>query len=346
MPFETPSLPVLINRTQGDLAGDSLRQSDAQVLARTLSGAAFGLYGYLDWIAEQILPDTADETTLERIAALRLHQPRKAAQSASGSVSYTAAAGAVLDAGTLLQTSDGRSYTVTVGGTTNGGTNTAQIQALDAGSLGNADAGLTLFPVQPVQGIGNTFTVLDPGLSGGVAAESVESLRARVIRSYRIIPNGGSAADYETWALECPGITRAWCRGSYLGPGTVGLFVMRDDDPVPLPDDGQLALVQAYIDPLRPVTAELHVLAPVLVPVTYTLRLIPDTSAIRAAVVAQLQDLHDREGGLGETLLLTHIAESISSAGGEQDHLLVSPSADVPAATNQLLTFGGCVWLQ
>jgi len=345
MPFETPSLPVLIKRTQGDLAGDSLRQSDAQVLARTLSGAAFGLYGYLDWIAEQILPDTADETTLERIAALRLHQPRKAAQAASGSVSFTAAAGAVLDAGTLLQTSDGRSYTVTLGGATSSGTNTAQIQALDAGSLGNADAGLTLFPVQPVQGIGNTFTVLDPGLTGGVAAESTESLRARVIRSYRIIPNGGSAADYETWALECPGITRAWCRGSYLGPGTVGLFVMRDDDPVPLPDAGQLALVQAYIDPLRPVTAELHVLAPVLVPVTYTLRLIPDTTAIRAAVVAQLQDLHDREGGLGETLLLTHIAESISSASGEQDHLLVSPSADVPAATNQLLTFGGCVWL-
>lgn len=346
MPFETPSLPVLINRTQGDLAGDSLRQSDAQVLARTLSGAAFGLYGYLDWIADQILPDTADDTTLERIAALRLHQPRKAAQAASGSVSYTAAAGAVLDAGTLLQTSDGRSYTVTVGGTTSGGTNIAPIQALDAGSLGNGDAGLTLFPVQPVQGIGNTFTVLDPGLSGGVAAESIESLRARVISSYRIIPNGGSAADYETWALECPGITRAWCRGSYLGPGTVGLFVMRDDDPVPLPDDGQLALVQAYIDPLRPVTAELHVLAPVLVPVIYTLRLIPDTTAIRAAVQAELQDLHDREAGLGETLLLTHIAESISSASGEQDHLLVSPSADVPAATNQLLTFGGCVWLE
>ena len=73
MPFETPSLPVLIKRTQSDLASDSLRQSDAQVLARTLSGAAFGLYGYLDWIAEQILPDTADESTLERIEIGRAH---------------------------------------------------------------------------------------------------------------------------------------------------------------------------------------------------------------------------------------------------------------------------------
>lgn len=242
MPFETPSLPVLIKRTQSDLASDSLRQSDAQVLARTLGGAAFGLYGYLDWIAEQILPDKADEPTLERIAALRLNQPRKAAQSARGSVSFSATAGAVLDVDTLLQSSDGRTYKVTAALTTSNGLNSTTIAALDAGSLGNADAGMTLIPVQPIQGIGGVFTVLAPGLTGGIARESLESLRSRVIRSYRIIPHGGSAQDYETWALECPGITRAWCRGSYLGPGTVGLFVMRDDDPQPVPDATQLAL--------------------------------------------------------------------------------------------------------
>ncbi|MGE8349314.1 MAG: baseplate J/gp47 family protein [Pseudomonas protegens] len=345
MPFETPSLPVLIQRTQSDLASDSLRQSDAQVLARTLSGAAFGLYGYLDWIAEQILPDKADESTLERIAALRLNQPRKAAQAARGSVSFNAAAGAVLDVDTLLQSSDGRSYKVTAARTTSAGLNSTTIQAVDAGTLGNADAGLSLIAVQPVQGISNPFTVLAPGLTGGVAEESLESLRARVIRSYRIIPHGGSADDYETWALECPGITRAWSRRNYLGPGTVGLFVMRDDDPQPIPNAEQLAQVQAYIEPLRPVTAEVQVLAPVMLPVTYRLRLTPDTSAVRAAVEDQLRDLHSREAGLGQTLLLSHIREAISSATGEQDHRLLAPSADVPAANNQLLVFGGCEWL-
>ncbi|ROL65359.1 baseplate J protein [Pseudomonas protegens] len=345
MPFETPSLPVLIQRTQSDLASDSLRQSDAQVLARTLSGAAFGLYGYLDWIAEQILPDKADESTLERIAALRLNQPRKAAQAARGSVSFNAAAGAVLDVDTLLQSSDGRSYKVTAARTTSAGLNSTTIQAVDGGTLGNADAGLSLIAVQPVQGISNPFTVLAPGLTGGVAEESLESLRARVIRSYRIIPHGGSADDYETWALECPGITRAWSRRNYLGPGTVGLFVMRDDDPQPIPNAEQLAQVQAYIEPLRPVTAQVHVLAPVMLPVTYRLRLTPDTSAVRAAVEDQLRDLHSREAGLGQTLLLSHIREAISSATGEQDHRLLTPSADVPAANNQLLVFGGCEWL-
>ena len=345
MPFETPSLPVLIKRTQSDLASDSLRQSDAQVLARTLSGAAFGLYGYLDWIAEQILPDTADESTLERIAALRLNQARKAAVAASGTVSFTAAAGAVLDVDTVLQSSDGRSFKVTAAGTTHAGLNTATVQAIDAGTLGNADAGLSLIAVQPLQGIGSTFTVLAPGLTGGVARETLESLRARVIRSYRVIPQGGSAQDYETWSLEVPGITRAWCRGNYLGPGTVGVFVMRDDDPQPIPNAAQLAQVQAHIEPLRPVTADVYVLAPVMKPVAYQLRLTPDTSAVRAAVEAQLRDLHNREAGLGDSLLLTHIAEAISTATGETDHKLTSPLADVTAATNQLLVFGGITWL-
>lgn len=345
MPFETPSLPVLVSRTQSDLAGDAMRRSDAQVLARALSGAAYGLYGYLDWIVDQILPDTADEEILERIATLRLNQPRKPAQPASGEVRFNAAALAVLDAGTVLQANDGRTYKVSVGKTTIAGINSATVEAVDAGVMGNADPGLLLTLVQPVEGVAVTFTVLPPGLIGGVALESVESLRARVVRSYRVIPHGGSKDDYETWALECPGVTRAWCRRNYMGPGTVGIFFMRDDDLDPIPDAAQLEEVRQYIEPLRPVTAEVYVLPPVRLPVVYSIRLVPDTGAGRAAVEAQLTDLHSREAGLGETLLLSHVNEAISSAAGEQDHKLISPSTDITAAPNQLRTYGGCIWL-
>lgn len=345
MPFETPTLPVLVSRTQSDLASDALRRSDALVLSRTLAGTAYGLYGYLDWIAEQILPDTADEQTLERIANLRLSQPRKAAQPAKGSASFTAAAGRVVDVDTLMQASDGRTYRVTEGVTTVAGTNTAKLEAVDAGTLGNIDAGSVLTLIQPVEGLVSTFTVLAPGLQGGIAQESIESLRARVVRSYRVIPHGGSKDDYETWALEVPGVTRAWCRRNFMGPGTVGVFFMRDGDPEPIPDADQLAEVHDYIEPLRPVTAELYVIAPVEVAVTYRIRLTPDTGAVRLAVEAQLMDLHSREAGLGDGLLLTHIREAISSSVGETDHKLIAPVADVPAAANQLLRFGGCVWL-
>lgn len=345
MPFETPSLPALISRAQADLGGNALRHSDAQVLARAQAGTAFGLYGYLNWIVEQILPDTADEETLERIASLRLRQPRKAAQPAVGPVSFQAAAGAVLDVDTVLQTSDGRYYRVTSAKTTEAGTNSTTVEAVDAGTLGNVEVGLEMALVQPVEGIAGTFVVGDPGLLGGTALESVEALRARVIRSYRVVPHGGSADDYVTWALECPGVTRAWCKRNYMGPGTVGVFFMRDEDVEPGPTPDQLEEVRAYIEPLRPVTAELYVLAPVLVPTVYQLRLDPDTSAVRKAVEAQLADLHNREAGLAESLLISHIREAISGSRGEWDHDLVWPTVDLPAAANEILTYGGCQWL-
>ena len=344
MPFETPTLPALISRTAADLASDALRKSDAQVLSRALSGAAYGLYGYLGWIALQILPDTADESTLERQALLRLETPRIAAQTASGAASFQAAAGAVLDADQVLQASDGRQYRVSAAVTTKAGTNTASLEAVDGGALGNADAGLVLTLVQPVVGVDDTFTVLAPGLTGGTDRESIESLRARVIRSYQVIPHGGDADDYVTWGLECAGVTRAWAVRNYMGPGTVGLFFVRDGDASIIPDANEIAIVQAYLETKAPVTAEVYALAPVLKAVNYKIRLTPDTSAVRTAVIAELNDLHEREAGLGETLLISHIREAVSSAEGEADNVVVSPTANVTASANELLTVGTVTW--
>lgn len=344
MPFETPNLPTLVSRTAADLASDALRKSDAQVLARALSGAAFGLYGYIDWVAKQILPDTADESTLERQALLRLETPRIPATAATGSASFQAAAGAVLDANQILQASDGRQYRIAAAVTTTAGSNVATLEAVQGGTLGNADAGLLLTLVQPVVGVAETFTVLAPGVTGGTNRESLESLRSRVIRSYKVIPHGGDADDYVTWALECAGVTRAWTVKNYMGPGTVGVFFVRDGDAVIIPDANEIAVVQTYLQTKAPVTAEVYALAPVLKAVNYVIHLTPDTTAVRQAVTAQLADLHAREAGLGSTLLISHIREAVSGAQGETDNVVVAPTADVNANANQLLTVGNIIW--
>ncbi|WP_282372778.1 baseplate J/gp47 family protein [Pseudomonas sp. PS02290] len=344
MPFETPNLPTLVSRTTADLASDALRKSDAQVLARALSGAAYGLYGYIDWVAKQILPDTADESTLERQALLRLETPRIPAKAATGSASFQAAAGAVLDANQVLQASDGRQYQVAAAVTTTAGSNVATLAAVDGGALGNAASGLLLTLVQPVVGVAETFTVLAPGITGGTERESIESLRSRVIRSYKVIPHGGDADDYVTWALECAGVTRAWTVKNYMGPGTVGVFFVRDGDAVIIPDANEIAVVQAYLQIKAPVTTEVFALAPILKAVNYVIHLTPDTTAVRQAVAAELADLHAREAGLGKTLLISRIREAVSRAQGEQDNAVVAPTADVTASANQLLTVGTITW--
>lgn len=345
MPFNTPTLPALIARAQGDLAGSSaLLRSDAEVLARVLGGASYGRYGHQAYIAEQILPDTADEATLRRMARARLKRDQLPAVSAQGPAGFVGVAGAVLDAGTLLKREDGQHFRVTLPVTLTGSAGVATLEAVTPGQLGNTPAGMTLRTVSPVLGVSDTFTVLAPGLTAGTEAESLETLRARVIRSYKVVAHGGSQSDYQTWALEVPGVTRAWVRRHWMGPGTVAVFIVRDGDIDPIPTPEALALAFAYIDNERPVTAELAVLAPVEKPVQYHIKLTPDSGATRAAVEAALLDLHSRESDLGVTLLLTHIREAISGATGEKDHQLTAPLDDVPAADNELLTFGGILW--
>lgn len=345
MPFETPTLPALIARAQSDLSGGSaLLRSDAEVLARVLGAASYGRYGHQQYIADQILPDTADDETLLRMARARLKRDRLEAVAATGPAAFTGAVSALLDAGTLLQRDDQVLFRVRTTVKLTATSGVAEIEALDTGELGNTPAGTQLRLVSPVLGVNEVFTVEAAGLAGGTEQESIETLRGRVIRSYRVIAHGGSKSDYETWALEVAGVTRAWVVRRWVGPGTVAVFFVRDGDIDIIPNAEALATVAAYIEQERPVTAEVYVLAPVEKPVQYQLTVTPDSSAVRRAVEAALVDLHNRESELGGGLLATHIAEAISGAVGERDHKVLAPIGGVVAATNELLTYGGVLW--
>lgn len=341
MRFNTPTLPELISQERSALAGSSaLQRSDAEVLARVNAAGSYGRYGHQQYIADQILPDTADEETLRRMARLRLKRDRLPAVAADGAVLFTGGANAPIDAGVLLQRGDGVQFKVVTGGPVGA----LEVAAVDAGQLGNTPAGTVLRLVSPVLGVNDTATVAAPGIEGGTEQESIEALRARVIRSYRVIPHGGSKSDYETWALEVPGVTRAWIVRRWMGPGTVAVFFVRDNDVDPIPSEEACADVKAYIEQERPVTAELYVLPPVEKPVQYEIKVSPDSSAVRRAVEAELVELHQRESELGAELLLSHIREAVSSAAGERDHEVLSPPGNVTAAANELLTYGGVLW--
>ncbi|HGM5579295.1 TPA: baseplate J/gp47 family protein [Pseudomonas putida] len=345
MPFKTPSLPELISLEQGALAGTSaLLRSDGEVLARVLAAASYGRYGHQSYIAEQILPDTADDDTLRRMARLRLKRDRLPAVAAAGPVVFAGAVGALIDAGVLLQRDDRVQFRVVSAATLGAGGVVAQVEAVEPGQLGNTAGGTVLRLVQPALGVNDSATVGAGGLQGGTEQESIEALRARVIRSYRVVPHGGSASDYETWALEVPGVTRAWVVRRWSGPGTVAVFIVRDNDLDPIPTPEACAAVREYIEQERPVTAEVYVLPPVEKPVQYEIKVVPDSSAVRRAVEAELVDLHNRESALGAGLLLSHIREAISGAAGERDHDVISPAGNVPAAANELLTYGGVLW--
>jgi uncharacterized phage protein gp47/JayE len=121
-------------------------------------------------------------------------------------------------------------------------------------------------------------------------------------------------------------------------------FVMDDQTPTIIPSPAKVAEVQAVIDIFRPVTAAVTVAAPAEVPLDASVQLKPNTAAVRAAVDAELTDYLLRRGGDNSTLLLSQINEAISLAQGEQDHILLSPVANVVHAIGEVPVLGTTVF--
>lgn len=350
MAFQRPTLNELIERTRADfvsrlaLAGAVLRRSVVGVLARVIAGAVHGLYGYLAFLAKQLMPDTAESEYLRRWASIWGVNPRPAAY-AAGPVTFVGVDGAVVPAGAALRRSDGFLYTLDADAEIEGGSATATVTAQEAGALGNADAGISLSLVSPVPGVESSATVAAAGITNGLDEEDDESLRARLIARIQQPPHGGAAFDYVAWALEVPGITRAWAYPLYLGAGTVGVAIVNDNAEPITPDPAKVQEVQDYIDERRPVAADVTVFAPVPVPIDFEIRVVPNTVAVREAVAAELRDLLIRESVPGGTILLSHINEAISIAAGEEDHTLFEPANNVELAIGEIAVMGGITWL-
>lgn len=348
MPLERPTLTDLIAQTQADALSraqldDPLRRADAMVYARVLAGLIHGIYGYAEFISRQVIPDTAEAEFLDRWARIWLRTPRKPAAAATGSVSFTVQAGAVVPVGTVLQALDGQQYETTADAAGTVPTYSAPVRALIAGAAGNRTTGQSMSLVSPVPGVQPTAVAGE--LSGGADVELDDALRARLLERISQPPQGGAIADYRAWALEVPGVTRVWVYPAEQGAGTVVVRFVRDADASPIPDAGEVAALQSYLDERRPVTANVIVVAPIAVPLNFTISgLVPDTPAVRAAVQAELADLVRREAAPGAPLLLSRIRAAISSADGELDHNLVLPAADVTVTPGQLLTMGVVTW--
>lgn len=348
MPFSRPSLQELVNRTSADAQArlgleELLRRDDIQQLARVLAGASHGLHGHIDWLSLQVIFDTAELEYLERWAGV-WGITRKAAAAASGDVTFAGTNGITIPAGTTLIRSDGEEYTTDADATIASGSATAAVTAVLAGAAGNALAGVTLNLISPIAGVTSAAIVAAGDLTQGADSETDAALRARFIARIQQPPHGGADFDYVTWALECPGVTRAWVYAQELGLGTVTVRFVRDDDASMIPDGAEVATVQAYIDERRPVTADVTVVAPVAVPLNFTIAVTPNTAAVKAAVEAELIDLIRRESVPGGTIFLSHIREAISIAAGESNYVMTAPNADITNTTGNMTTMGVITW--
>lgn len=224
MPFQRPGLTDLISRIQADLRsrmpnqkGALLRRSVLAVIARAVGGGFHLQHGHLDYMAGQLMPDTATDW-LDRHAGI-WDINRKAATFASGDVNFTGTDGNTVPSGTTLQRDDGVRFITQADAAISGGTATASVSAEEAGADGNTDAGVVLSFVSPVAGVDTDATVASGGLDGGADTESDESLRQRLLNRLQEPPHGGADYDYTAWPGRLPASPGPGCSQTTKGWG-------------------------------------------------------------------------------------------------------------------------------
>jgi len=347
MPFQRKTLSTLISEVAADInsalqgADATLRRTVLKVVGKVQAGMSNLQMGYLDWIAKQAVPFTAEDEYLEGWAALKKVY-RKAATPAQLTATFAGVTGTPLNAGTQVVRSDGATYTTAAAATVDGtGSLSVTIVATAAGSAGNADAGTTVALGIAVPGIQTSGTVTGT-VSSGADIEDNDELRNRMLAAYQNTPQGGDVEDYVGWALAVPGVTRAWCAPNGFGAGTVVIYTMLDTaqaahggfpqgtNGVSQYDMGpggtprgtvatgdQLVIADAIVNE-QPVTALVYSCAPVANSLTFTLSGLMGTStATRAAIYAAISDVLFRNGDpRAGTINRSDIESAIASVSG------------------------------
>lgn len=353
MPWQSPTLNQLAEQVRADLRGrlpeakPELRRALLRVVADVDAGAVHGLYGYLAWLAKQLIIDTAEDEWLARWASV-WGIYRLAEVAAAGAVELAGDVGAQLLAGTELQADSGAIYTLDETVTIDAqGVATANVTALDAGAAGNLDAGETLRLVSAVIGIDGEAIVSAEGISGGAERERDERLRERLLDRIQRQPHGGNANDYVRWAREAhPDVTRVWPYPHQPDDGELTLRLVCDELETIIPSAEVIDTVQQYIDGVRPVAVRnLYVFAPEPLPLNFDIRLTPDTADTRERVEEAIADFLAQTAAPGGTLYREQLSGVIYIAAGDSRHEMPVPAANVVLDANQIAVLGTITWL-
>lgn len=348
--FNIPTQQTLITRIVNDIlarrgADALLRRSDDAVYGRVNAGAFYALYGMLKNLSKEVNVTTAVLTLDEKAGFWLSDDPRRQATAASGPITVTGTPGEMLAASTqFVSMTTGKIYAVKTDTVISGMEQTVLVEAVDAGKTGNLAAGEVLTIATPVGTIG--ATAISGGILGETDRESDDSLRARILDRIRQPPGGGDTADYIRWAKQVPGVTRVWVYPGEMGSGSVTLRFMRDGDPDPIPNATEVEKVYEHVREVCPVTVQenLYVVAPLKNAVDLTIRIMPDTDEVKAAITASVADFFARESEPGGRLYKSRLDEAISIAAGEFDHTLLSPTADVVARKGHINMLGNITW--
>lgn len=329
MPFQRDTIKTISRRITSGISSRLfgnvalLSKAVLRILARVFAGAIHTCYGRIDLVVRDMLfVTTAKREYLEAIHAKMWGVPLKPGTFATTSIRFTGTIGSTIDAETIVQSDDGIEYGTLTTVTLTSSSIDVDVQAVEAGESGNLELpaeAIYFHLVQPITGVDDDARVLSDA-SGGADPEDTESLRARILQRIQYPPMGGTAADYVRWALEVPGVKYAWCHPLAYGPGTVATSIVAEGSN-PVPSSVLLSDVQAYIDEMKPVTADHYTEsitnmagADGYASINMYIRLTPNEPDFRSVIIDNLKTLVEPHKP-GTTLLISQIRGAISASG-------------------------------
>lgn len=337
-----PTLKEIKERIHNDalvlLDDEFLSRSDLAVFEAVIAGASHALYNAINYGRKQLFIDSCDENYLERIAGI-FGIYRKSATKATGRVQFNYASSAVdVPVGTLLQDENEHQYATTSVVDSSG---KAYIRAAEAGTASNIDVDVELTLPAPVAGVLGAKVV--EAVVGGTDIETDDELRERVLARTQNPPRQGTATDYVAWAKEVAGVGEAWCYPREQGDGTVVIRILATDRALPSQD--LINNVSDYVKSKASVLAHIYVLSPIEQAIDFTLKIEPDTLSNRSLAEQAIKNVFAKESIPGGFIYLSHINKAISDIATEDNHVIVSPTADIKATdSSYLLTVGAVKW--
>lgn len=201
---------------------------EAAVRLYALAAQVYGLYAELDWTRKQCFPQTATGEALDKHGFLR-GLTRQAATKAEGKLRFSVQVAAGEDLpipkGTVGLTAGQVAFETVEEAVLSAGSLSVDVlaQAVEAGPSGNTAAGL--IRSMSVAPAGIAACTNPAAFTGGREEEEDEAFRARILATYRQLPNGTNAAAYAQQTLAVEGVCAVNVLPKKWGLGTVDLIL-------------------------------------------------------------------------------------------------------------------------
>lgn len=320
--------------------------SDIGIKIKLMAGELFNLQSSIDWIGNQLFPQSATAEQLDLHAQLR-GLKRKAPTTAGGQLTFTLSAPApsdfVIPALTICSTVGTNPVKFATGANLTIRTGQQQISGeafcVSSGAQGNVGAN-TVTVINTA--VGSGLTVTNPAaMTGGSDLEDDESLRRRIIEDITTPSTGTNKAYYKRLAESISGVYSANVVPRVRGNGTVDVYIAGKGSVL---GSTYVSRVQTLMDESRELNVSVKVYAAVLSRVAVSLALTAKSgyefADVKAAVEEKIRE-YFASLQVGQSVYVSSLGAAISSAEGvEKFNFDTISQNDVSAEYSQLLTAG------